>query len=232
MFQIRRILPLLALACLVATAAGTSSIQIFTHPGGGTVCLDDTCQVNVGTSSGYSSTQFPNPTCGRDHTIRIYGTDGFEDYTDTVYMAYNCNSVTRRIYLEPLPATPAPAGSGDIQVFVSPGLGQVCRDGVECESSTGEVTDTWSVRFSDVTPDTVHTIAATADGYQPFSSEVIVTPGGISNVDIVLQPVATPVAAGALPDNPPATKAAPAGPAALCAAAISGAVLLFRKRGE
>lgn len=227
--RIRGIL-LLALTCLVATVAGTSFIQVFAHPGGGTVCLDETCNVNVGTPSGYSSSQFQDLTCGRDHTIRIYDTDGYEDYTEDVYMDYNCDSVTRSIFLEPVPATPVPAGSGDIQLFISPGIGMVCRDDVECESSIGVDVDTWSVRFSDVTPNTVHTITVAADGYQPYSTQVTVPPGAISDVDIALQPLAS--AGSPAPVQPAATKAASAGFISLTAVAIGCVLFLCRKQQQ
>jgi hypothetical protein len=225
--RIRWILFLLALTGLVATAAASSYIQVFTHPGGGTVCMDDTCEVSVGTPNGYSSTQFQDLTCGRDHALRIYGTAGYEDYSDDVYMAYNCNSVTRRVFLEPLPATPAPQGSGDIQLFISPGTGMVCRDDVECESASGGTVDTWSVRFSDVTPNEAHKITVSADGYQPYLTQATVPPGGITNVEIALQPVTA--ADATAPPQPAATKAASMVFVPAAAAMIAGMVFLSRR---
>ena len=62
-------------------------------------------------------------------------------------MDYAGNPITREIYLEPLPTrTPEPE-TGTLQVFVSPGLGQVCLDNRECESSVGAPSTTWSVRL-------------------------------------------------------------------------------------
>lgn len=225
----RLILLILALASLTAIVSGTSFIQVFTHPGGGTVCLDDTCNVHVGTAGGYSSTQFADPTCGRDHTIRIYDTAGYEDYTETVYMAQNCNAFTRSIFLEPIPATPAPPGSGDIQLFISPGVGMVCRDDVECESSFGEGADTWSVRFSDVTPNEAHTITVSADGFQHYTTQVTIPPGGITNVDITLQPLTS---AGSPPGQPLATKAAIPAPLSAVAVLVAGIAILHRRTGQ
>lgn len=228
-FPIRALLIIFLFCGLAGAASATSFIQIYVHPGSGTVCLDNDCQVNVGTLSGYSSTQFQDPACGMDHTIRVYNTDGYEDYTDTVYMDYNCDSVTRRIYLEPVPTeSPAPE-TGDIQIYVSPGLGQVCRDNAECEVSTGEPADTWSVQFSGVSSDESHTITATADGYQPATVQVSVTPGGTSTVNIQLVALTTETPAGSAPVSE--TTASPLDGGVLClAAGIAGALAVFRKK--
>jgi hypothetical protein len=228
--RIRRILLLLALTGLIATVSATSFVQVFTHPGGGTVCMDDTCEVSVGTPNGYSSTQFQDLTCGRDHALRIYGTSGYEDYSEDVYMDYNCHSVTRRIFLEPLPATPAPPGFGDIQLFISPGVGMVCRDTVECESSSGETVDTWSVRFSDVTPNEAHAITVSADGYQYYTTQATVPPGGITNVEIALQPLGS--AGSTDTARPTATKAATGVFGAVVAAGICSITFLLWRDGQ
>jgi hypothetical protein len=229
--RIRKILLLLCLLALVAgAAANTNTVQLFVHPGSGTVCLDSQCRVNVGTLSGYSSVQFGDVASGQDHTIRVYDTAGYEDYTDTVYMDLSGHSFTSRIYLEPVSITTPPPGTGDIQVFVSPGLGQVCLDNRECESSVGDVTTTWSVRFSDVSSDTPHTLTATADGYLPYTTTVGVQPAGISDVDITLQPAASAPAGDQPASIPPQpTKAAPGFPLFLIAAALAGTVLVCRK---
>ena len=66
----RTIILFLVLFFLVATAAAdTNTVQIYVHPGSGTVCLDKTCMVNRGTLSGYSSTQFAGVASGEQHTI-------------------------------------------------------------------------------------------------------------------------------------------------------------------
>jgi len=231
---IRALLFSLLLCGLAGTVSATSYIQLFVHPGSGTVCVDNTCNVNVGTLAGYSSSQFQDLTCGMDHTVRVYNTAGYQDYTETVYMDYNCDSVTDRIYLEPVPTeSPAPE-TGDIQVYVSPGLGQVCRDNVECEVSTGEPADTWSVQFSDVSSDESHTITATADGYQPATVQVSVTPGTISTVNLQLVPLTTGTSAGATASpagSAPATTASPlSGEVVLLAAGIAGALAVSGKR--
>jgi hypothetical protein len=234
----RRIVLFLALLALVATAAAsTNYIQIFTHPGSGTVCLDSQCQVNQGTISGYSSTRFEGVTGGQDHTIRVYNTEGYEDYSEKIYMDYAGDTITWRIYLEPLPTrTPAP-GTGAIQVFVSPGLGQVCLDNRECESSIGEPSTFWSVQFSDVPADSTHTITVTADGYQTYTQQVTIQPDQISDLDITLQQLPVAASAGS-PQTPPAaappiaTRAAPDVSLPLFAAGIVSALFLIRKQGN
>ena len=119
----------------------------------------------MGTLNGYSSTQFQGVASGQQHTIQVYNTAGYQDYTDQIYMDQSGHSMTFSIYLEPVPIeTPAP-GTGTIQVTVSPGLGQVCLDNHECESSTGEPSTFWSVQFSDVSADIPHTITV----YSPMA---------------------------------------------------------------
>lgn len=41
-----------ALGGLIVMISASSLIQVFTHTGGGTVCLDDTSDVNAGTPGG------------------------------------------------------------------------------------------------------------------------------------------------------------------------------------
>jgi hypothetical protein len=166
-----RIVCIFALLSLVATAAATTNIvQVFVHPGSGSVCVDTTCQVARGSLSGYSSTQFDTIAGGRDHTIKVYDTAGYEDYTDTFYMDYNGDTVTLKIYLVPVATeTTAPvttsSETGTVRVFIYPGLGQICIDNRECESSTGAASTSWNVDFDDVTAGSPHTITVTADGY-------------------------------------------------------------------
>lgn len=237
--QLKRTLLFLALLTLVASAAAeTNTIQIYVHPGSGNVCLDNTCQVDRGTITGYSSTQFQNVAGGRFHTIRVYDTEGYQDASEQVYMDLNGNSFTRRIYLEPVSTQPASTrtSTGTLQVYVSPGLGQVCLDTKECESSVGEPSTTWSVRFDDVATDTAHTIKVTADGYQTSITQVTVLPDRIGEVDVTLLPLqqatapAVPAQASQ-PVAPPQTTQSPlGGSVALFAAGICSAAFVFLNR--
>lgn len=181
---------LFLLIALAGTASAASNyVQIFVHPGSGTVCLDTQCEVNVGTLGGYSSTQFHDVTGGRDHTIRVYNTEGYEDYTTEIYMDYAGDPVTRTIYLDPV-ATPGPAAeAGTIQLFIKPGIGEVCLDNRDCEVTEGDTSETWSVQFSDVETGIAHTITIMTDGYMTATREVSVNPGEMKTLEINLQPV-------------------------------------------
>jgi hypothetical protein len=224
-----KIVCIFALLSLVATAAATTNIiQVFVHPGSGSICVDTTCQVARGSLSGYSSTQFDNVAGGRDHTIRVYDTNGYEDYSDTFYMDYNGDTVTRQIYLVPVATeTPAPAttssGTGTVRVIVSPGLGQVCIDNRECESSNGAASASWNVDFNDVTAGSAHTIAVTADGYETASTQITVLPDQVNEANITLQPIPS-----AADTSVPKTQAGSDGLITLVAAGICGIIFMWK----
>lgn len=228
----RRALLIIALLFLVtAAAADTNTIQIFVHPGSGNVCLDNMCEVDRGTLSGYSSTQFSGVAGGQQHTIRIESTDGYQDYNDQVYMDLSGHPMTFRIYLEPLPVQTQSPGTGSLQVTVSPGLGQVCLDNRECESSVGDPSMFWSVQFSDVPVDAAHTISVTADGYETYTQQVSILPDQRNDVDVTLQPLSQGTgprepAQQSAPPEPQPTRAATGGAIALVAAGISSMAFL------
>ena len=184
-----------------------------------------------GSFSGYSSTQFDTVAVGRDHTIKVYDTKGYEDYTDTFYMDYNGDTVTLQIYLVPVATETAASvttssGTGAVRVFVSPGLGQVCIDNRECESSTGAVSTSWNVDFDDVTAGSAHTITVTADGYQTATTQITILPDQVNEADITLQPIPS-----AADTSIPKTQAGSGGLVALVAAGICGMVFVG-KHGE
>jgi type 1 fimbria pilin len=222
---------ILLIALAGAASAASNYVQIFVHPGSGTVCLDTQCEVNVGTLGGYSSTQFHDVTGGRDHTIKVYNTEGYEDYTTEIYMDYAGDPVTRTIYLDPV-ATPEPAATpaaGTIQLFIKPGIGEACLDDRECEVTGGDPSETWSVQFTDVETGAAHTITVTTDGYVTATREVSVDPGEMKTVEITLQPVP----ASQAPENTQAAQPTKAGlPAALAlaGAGICGAFFVLRKK--
>jgi len=224
--RFRTAILIFALLTLAATAvAETNTVQIFVYPKSGTVCLDTLCQVGQGALSGYSSTKFEGVTGGQDHTIRVIDTDGYQDYSEQVSMDPSGHPMTFRIYLEQIPVQTAPPGTGTIQVLVSPGLGQVCLDAKECESSVGEVSTTWSMQFSDVPTDTAHTITVTADGYQSSTQQITIQPGQVNEVEITLQPAAPVTGTTQAPvASPPVTRSGPDGYVAILAAGI-GCVL-------
>jgi hypothetical protein len=233
MHPLARIICIFALLSLVATAAATTNIvQVFVHPGSGSICVDTTCQVARGSLSGYSSTQFDTVAGGRDHTIKVYDTEGYEDYTDTFYMDYNGDTVTLQIYLVPVATeTPAPvttsSGTGTVRVFVYPGLGQVCIDNRECESSTGTASTSWNVDFDDITAGFAHTITVTADGYQTATTQITILPDLVNEATVTLQPIPS-----AADTSVTATQAGSGGLVALIAAGICGMIFVCRKIRE
>jgi hypothetical protein len=233
-----RIFFVFALLALVATAAANPNVvQVFVHPGSGTICVDSTCQVAVGSLSGYSSSQFANIAGGRDHTIKVYDTDGYQDYTDQFYMDYNGDDVTLQVYLDPLTTgTPTPATTspqtGTVRVYVSPGLGQVCIDNRECDTSTGASSSTWNVDFDDVMAGTSHTITVTADGYQSATTQITVLPDQVNEADVTLQPLSTATETDSTTPAPQATRAGLDAVPVIGALGGSGIVFLFRKNGN
>jgi len=233
-------LRILLLAVLLAAIAGpvsaTTFVQIYVHPGSGTVCLDTDCRVNVGTLQGTGSTSFRDPACGTDHTLRVYDTAGYEDYTDTVYVDYHCDSVTRTISLSPVPTETATAGppTGTLQVYISPGpaSAEVCLDSQTCEVNDGPAVDTWSVQFADVSADSPHTLSVDANGanngYQPAVQQVSVAPDQVTTATINLVPLAT------VATTPPAaaTTTPLGGEAVVLALGAAGALAVLRHRGK
>jgi hypothetical protein len=236
-YLLTRIVFVFSLLALVATAAAnTNVVQVFVHPGSGTICVDSTCQVDVGSLSGYSSSQFANIAGGRDHTIKVYDTDGYQDYTDQFYMDYNGDDVTLQVYLVPLATgTPAPvttsSGTGTVRVYVSPGLGQVCIDNRECDTSTGAPSSTWNVDFVDVMAGTPHTITVTADGYQTTTTQVTVLPDQVNEAEVTLQPLPTAAETESTTPAPQTTRAGLGGVVAVVAVGICGILVVDRKRG-
>jgi hypothetical protein len=231
-----RILFVFALLALVATAAADKNVvQVFVHPGSGSICIDSTCQVAVGSLSGYSSSQFANLAGGKDHTIKVYDTEGYQDYTDQFYMDYNGDDVTLQVYLDPLttetavPETTSP-GTGTVRVYVSPGLGQVCIDNRECDTSTGAPSSTWNVDFDDVTAGTPHTITVTADGYQTATTQITVLPDQVNEADVTIQPLSTAAETESTTPAPQTTRAGLGGIVAVVAVGICGIVLVEHKR--
>ncbi len=143
------------------------------------------------------------------------------------------HSMTFRIYLEPVPVQTASPGTGTIQVTVSPGLGQVCLDAKECESSTGDPSTFWSVQFSDVPADTAHTITVTADGYQAYTQQVSIRPDQRNDVDITLVPlqqVTTPAEPSVPSAVPPSTTTPVAMVTIIAAIGICGTIHLIRTK--
>jgi hypothetical protein len=204
-YRLGRIALFFGLLSLVASvAATTGTIQVFVHPGSGTVCLDTACKMNQGTIDGTGSTTFDGVEAGRYHMLNVYGTEGYEPYLKQIYLDPSGASLTRDIYLDKAPVSPAETGS--IQVFITPDGGEVCLDR-QCDVSVGDSTGSWSVQFTDVTANTYHTLTLTHPGYETYSTQVRLLPDQASTMDISLKrlpPGSTPIA------TPPPLQATPA----------------------
>jgi hypothetical protein len=223
------------LSLVAAAAATTGTIQVFVHPGSGTVCLDTVCKPGQGTIDGTGSTMFDGVEAGRYHMLNVYGTEGYEPYLKQIYLNPTGESLTRDIYLEKAPVSPAETGS--IQVFITPDGGQACLDR-QCDVSVGDSTGSWSVQFTEVTANTYHTLTLSHPGYDTYTTQVRLLPGQTSQMDITLQrlppgviPVTTPLAPVTTP-LPQPTKAGLPWIFALIATVISGFAWVSRKSGR
>jgi hypothetical protein len=152
-------------------------------------------------------------------------------------MDYNGDDVTLQVYLDPLTTgTPTPATTspqtGTVRVYVSPGLGQVCIDNRECDTSTGASSSTWNVDFDDVMAGTSHTITVTADGYQSATTQITVLPDQVNEADVTLQPLSTATETDSTTPAPQATRAGLDAVPVIGALGGSGIVFLFRKNGN
>ncbi|MGD0081282.1 MAG: PEGA domain-containing protein [Methanoregula sp.] len=215
-------------AVLQKPQPATGSLQVYITPGGGTICLDSgQCQAGVGTASGTGSYQYSGVSANGYHTITA-AENGYQPFTTEVYVQPDQVNEVNAV-LQPL-INP----TGNIQVFVTPGGGTVCLDGVQCDANVGVRDSIGSTQFSNVLANTRHTITVITSGYQPYSLQVSVAPGQTVEVNALLQP-ATPVAT-VNPANvpttvtpttvPPTTKAGLTGFAALVAIGICGAAVL------
>jgi hypothetical protein len=217
-----RILFFSALLFLVATAAAaTGTIQINVHPGSGTVCLDTVCKANQGTINETSTTIFENVEAGRYYMLNIYGTSGYEPYLTQIRLDASGKSLARDISLKPLPSSAPETAS--LRVFITPGGGQVCMDGRQCEVSAETATESWSVQYTDVTANTYHMLTITKDGYQTSSTQVRLITGQIKTMDIALQPLP----AGTQSITQPITPLPATSPVQPTRASLSGFITLF-----
>jgi hypothetical protein len=226
------IIALLSLATTVTAATGT--IQINVHPGGGTVCIDTTCKGNPGTADGTSSISFENVEAGSYHMVNVYGTPGYKAWLGQIFLDPSGTSLTRDIWLEPLPAQ-APE-TGTVRIFITPDGGRVCLDRM-CELSRGDGTGSWSVEFTDITANTNHTLTVANEGYNTFTFDVRLLPGQTDTLSVILKPLppgntTSPTPIPLPTTEPQPTQAGLPGVIALLAIGICGVVLVLGRRGQ
>ena len=222
-----------ALVFLAATAtAVTGTIQITVHPGGGTVCLGTDCKECPAGTDGSGSVAFDNVEAGSYHMLNIYNTDGYKPWLGQIYLDPSGAALSRDIVLEKLPSSSA--GTGSVQVYVTPDGGRVCLNKM-CEMSSGDGSGSWSVQFTDVAANTYHTLTISHEGYETYTTEVRLLPGQASTLSVTLQPlppgsttVPTP-APTPVPTPSPTRSALPAG-FALTAIGICCAVVCILRR--
>jgi hypothetical protein len=228
-------------ATLQPVQPATGIVQVFITPGGGTVCLDNQCEQNVGTPGASGSHQFANIPANGYHTVTVTA-NGYQRYITEIYVQPGqLNELT--ISLQPL-ASP----TGTLQVYVTPGGGIVCLDGSQCDANVGTRDSTGSMQFARVLANTPHTVTVVTSGYLTYTKDVTLQPGQVNELDITLTPgtsptmapTAAPVQPTAAPTSPPApvptapaprpTTSDPGALPVLGALALCGAVLISRKK--
>jgi PEGA domain len=182
-------------------------LQVDVSPGGGTVCIDNSeCHTNVGTLTSPGSTRFTGVNGGY-HAITVKSPPGYRNYYTPVYI--NLAKITDlNIKLNPLvpPATPGTpvytitpvgtpvyTGTGLVRVYVDQINSTVCLDHADCRNNVGGTAGpatTGTTLFTNVTAGYMHSISVTADGYKPYSTNVLVGKDLIVTVNASLLPIA------------------------------------------
>ena len=173
-----------------------TGIQVRVSPGGGTVCVESgSCQTDT---SRTGAIQFTGLSEGY-HAVTVQDTKNYQDYSKEVY-------VTTGIFaLVGVDLKPAAAPDGTIRVYVNPTGSTVCLDNRDCRTNVGGTAGPGKgfVDFTGVIANTPHTISVGEDGYGPYATQVLVSPGLTSTVNVTLPliPVTTPVPT-TLPPSP------------------------------
>ena len=171
----------LAVPAAALNAPGT--LEVYTSPGGSSVCIDsDYCRVSSETTgmayfSGLATNQY--------HTI-IVTNYGFQTYTDTIYIdPYATNLVTSAI-LQPYSGEP-----GSVYVEIYPYGGTICMDNTDCSSyGRADYSGSTSVQFRNLAPYQYHTLTVSLEGYLPYTQTIWMNPGASTTLpDIKLQPL-------------------------------------------
>jgi hypothetical protein len=218
---------------------GITGIQVYTRPGGGTVCLDGSvCHTRIGSAGGTGVTEFTGLGEGY-HFISVNATEGYLPYSTRAY-------VTRRgfvmlyITLDPIPAridpntslpvvttggfatiprqpdlipaTSAPP-TGAVRVSVNQAGSTICIDNRDCREHVGGAAGPGrgTTVFTDVIAGIPHTINVTAEGYRLSSNQVTVGAGKVSTLNISLMPVTGTESTVAVATTDPEPRASSAG---------------------
>jgi len=172
-----------------------TGVQVFVNPGGGTVCIDNTqCRLNVGSPGSTSSSQFTGMDPGY-HTLTVEDTPGYEDYSAQVFVTMGkvttttVDLVPAGVTVTPTPQVQIPMGA--VRVYVDHLGSTICIDNRNCLEEVGGLAGpgTATTLFGSVTADSLHTVTVVADGYLPYSSQILVAKDQVTTVDVKLQPL-------------------------------------------
>jgi hypothetical protein len=170
----------------------TTGLRVNVTPGGGTVCIDDSlCHTSVGLPGGSGSTQFTRVNEGY-HTIKVNQTDGYRSFSMLRYVT--SKGITFTITLDPVSA--AFPETGTIQVLVNREGSTVCIDNGNCRANVvGPYgSGTGIADFPDTPANVPHMVSVTADGYDPWSVNISISPDQVNTLRVSLHPLTvTPV---------------------------------------
>jgi hypothetical protein len=170
----------------------TTGVRVNVTPGGGTVCIDDSlCHAGVGLPGGSGSTQFTRVNEGY-HMIKVNQTDGYRSFSMLRYVTQK--GITFTITLDPVSAEFPETGT--IRVFVNLEGSTVCIDNSNCRTNVAGPygSGTGIAEFTDLPANVPHTVRVAADGYDPWSVNVSISPDQVNTVRVSLHPLTvTPV---------------------------------------
>jgi|WetSurMetagenome_2_1015567.scaffolds.fasta_scaffold00630_17 hypothetical protein len=179
-------LPLLCILLILILVAPAPAlvppgrITVYSTPSGANACVDTT-------DCDYTSATF-TASGNAWHTV-VVTQPGFLQWSEQVYVVSDQTAVVNAV-LETNPSTTG------VQVYVYPGSGTVCIDNSQCRVNVGSISSTSSTQFAGVSAG-YHTISVdSTDSYADYSTQVYVTMGRFTTVNINLVPLgatATPV---------------------------------------
>ena len=134
------LIAVLLLIAMPATAlVPPGRITVYSTPSGANACVDTKqCDITPATFA----------VDGNAWHMIVVTEKGYRDWTETVYVTSDQNSVVSA-YLDQ-----DPAATG-IQVNVTPGGGSICLDNSQCRADVGTVNSTGSSLFTGVSPGTI-----------------------------------------------------------------------------
>ena len=161
-------------------------LRVLVNPGGGQICLDDTlCQAAAGPPGG---TVFLHVSEGF-HTIRVNNTEGYKTFSVQRYVRSEGATVLA-INLESV--APGVPETGTVRVSVNRYGSTICIDAASCRTNVGGTSGPGPGRadFTTIQAGILHNVTVTADGFEPWSANITVSPDQVNEVKVTLQPLA------------------------------------------